>query len=37
MVTQALLEYIQKHQQAQIVQLFGTVAYVVGYDFKASC
>lgn len=36
MVTQALLEYIQKHQQAQIVQLFGTVDDYAGYDFKAS-
>ena len=34
-VTQALLEYIQKRQQAQIVQLFGTVDYDPDYDYKA--
>ena len=35
-VTQALLEYIQKRQQAQIVQLFGTVDYDLDYDYKAA-
>ena len=35
-VTHALLEYIQKRQQAQIVQLFGTVDYDVDYDYKAA-
>lgn len=35
-VTHALLEYIQKRQQAQFVQLFGTVDYDVDYDYKAA-
>lgn len=35
-VTHALVEYIQKRQQAQIVQLFGTVEYDADYDYKAA-
>ena len=35
-VTHALLEYIQKRQQAQIVQLFGTVDYDADYDFRTA-
>ena len=35
-VTEALLDYIQKRQQAKIVQLFGTVDYDADYDFRAA-
>ncbi len=34
-VTHALQEYIQKRQQAHIVQLFGTVEYDADFDCKA--
>ena len=34
--TEALLDYIQKRQQAKIVQLFGTVDYDADYDFRAA-
>lgn len=34
-VTHALLEYIQKRQQAKVVELFGTVDYDADHDFKA--
>lgn len=34
-VRQALLEYIQKRQQLQIVGLFGSIDYDAGYDYKA--
>lgn len=34
-VTQALLEYIQKRRQHQVTALFGTVAYDKDYDYKA--
>ncbi len=34
-VTQALLEYIQRRQQQQLVGLFGQVDYDPGYDHKA--
>ncbi len=33
-VTQALQEYIQRHRQAQILQLFGTIDYDEDYDYK---
>jgi hypothetical protein len=33
-VTQALMEYIQKRQQLQIVGLFGGIDYDAGYDYK---
>lgn len=33
-VTQALQEYIQRHKQAQILQLFGTIDYDEDYDYK---
>lgn len=33
-VTQALQEYIQRHQQAQILQLFGTIDYDENYDHR---
>lgn len=36
LVPQALLDAIQKRQQAQIVQLFGTVDYDDDYDYKAA-
>lgn len=34
-VTQALLEYVQRHKQAEIIKLFGTVDYDDDYDYKA--
>jgi hypothetical protein len=34
-VTQALMEYIQKRQQQQIVGLFGSIDYDADYDYKA--
>jgi hypothetical protein len=34
-VTQALVEYIQKRQQLKVLDLFGTVQYDEGYDYKA--
>ena len=34
-VTQALVEYIQKRQQRKVLDLFGTVVYDTGYDYKA--
>ncbi len=33
-VTQALIEYIQRHKQAKIVGLFGTIDIDVEYDYK---
>jgi Arc/MetJ family transcription regulator len=33
-VNQALLEYIQRRRQAQIVDLFGKLEFVPGYDYK---
>ena len=33
-VTEALQEYIQRRQQAKIVQLFGTVEFDADYDYK---
>lgn len=33
-VTQALQEYIQRHQQAQILTLFGTIDYDEDYDHR---
>ena len=33
-VTQALKEYIQRRQQAKLLELFGTVAYAADYDYK---
>jgi hypothetical protein len=33
-VTQALMEYIQKRQQQEIVGLFGSVDYDTDYNYK---
>lgn len=33
-VTQALLEFIQRHKQAEILDLFGTIDYDDDYDYK---
>ena len=33
-VTQALTEYIRHLEQQKILDLFGTVAYEPGYDYK---
>jgi Bacterial antitoxin of type II TA system, VapB len=35
-VTQALMEYIQRRKQQKITELFGTIEYAAGYDYKAS-
>ena len=34
-VTQALVEYIQKRQQSKLLDLFGSVQYDPTYDYKA--
>ncbi len=33
-VTRALEEYIQRHRQQQIIELFGTIDYDPDYDYK---
>ena len=33
-VTEALVEYIQKRDQASIVELFGTIPFDDDYDYK---
>ena len=33
-VTEALKEYIQRHQQSKIVELFGTIDYDQNYNYK---
>lgn len=33
-VTQALQEYIQRRQQLQVLDLFGTIDFTPGYDYK---
>ena len=33
-VTQALKQYIEHHQQPEIVSLFGTIDYDYDYDYK---
>ena len=33
-VTEALQEYIARHKQQQIVELFGTVEYCEDYDYR---
>ena len=34
-VTQALVEYIQKRQQSKVLELFGTIDYDDDFDYKA--
>ncbi len=34
-VTQALIEYIQRHRQSEILSLFGKIEFTEGYDHKA--
>jgi len=34
-VTQALLEYIQRRKQLQVLELFGQVDFDEGFDYKA--
>jgi hypothetical protein len=34
-VTAALEEYVQRHKQARIVELFGTIDFDPTYDYKA--
>lgn len=33
-VTEALEEYIRRRKQQAILELFGTIEYVEGYDYK---
>ena len=33
-VTQALMEYIQKRQQSKLLSLFGSIQYDADYDYK---
>ncbi len=33
-VTQALVEYVQRRRQAQVLDLFGQVEFTPGYDTK---
>lgn len=33
-VTEALQEYIQRRKQAKILELFGTIEFDAGYDYK---
>ena len=33
-VTEALLEYIQKRKQVKIINLFGTIEYESDYNYK---
>ena len=34
-VTRALEEYVRRHKQASIVEVFGTVDFDPAYDYKA--
>jgi Arc/MetJ family transcription regulator len=34
-VTEALREYVQRRQQLEILDLFGTIDYADDYDYKA--
>ena len=34
-VTQALIEYVQKRNQASVVDLFGTIDFDDDYDYKS--
>lgn len=34
-VTRALEEYVRRHRQQEILELFGTVDYDPDYDYKA--
>ena len=33
-VTKALQEYVERHRQGQILDLFGTIDYDPAYDYK---
>ncbi|RLD60729.1 MAG: type II toxin-antitoxin system VapB family antitoxin [Bacteroidetes bacterium] len=33
-VTEALIEYIEKREQLKIIDLFGSIDYEPGYDYK---
>lgn len=33
-VSQALMEYIQRRQQLEVLELFGSVDYELDYDYK---
>ncbi len=35
-VVEALKEYIQRRKQKEITELFGTIDYDKGYDYKAN-
>lgn len=34
-VAAALQEYVQRRRQAKVLELFGTIEYDPGYDYKA--
>lgn len=34
-VTEALEEYVRRRKQREVLELFGTIDYVDGYDYKA--
>lgn len=33
-VNEALREYVQRHKQAKIIELFGTIEFEPSYDYK---
>ena len=33
-VNEALRQYIERHQQAKVLKLFGTIEFDKGYDYK---
>lgn len=35
-VTTALEEYVQRHKQAEIIKLFGTIDFHPAWDYKAA-
>lgn len=35
-VTAALMEYIQRHKQEEIIQLFGAIDFSPEYDYKTA-
>lgn len=35
-VEAALIEYVNRHKQAEIIELFGEIEYIPDYDYKAA-
>jgi len=33
-VTTALVDYINRHKQSEVIELFGTIDFIDGYDYK---